>query len=36
VQGDFPAIKMINSVHGIDEARKQRLIKVGPYGGWVL
>ncbi|KAG1674932.1 hypothetical protein FOA52_014725 [Chlamydomonas sp. UWO 241] len=26
--GDFPAIKMINSVHGVDEARKQRLIKV--------
>lgn len=27
-QGDFPASRMINSVPGVDEARKQRLIKV--------
>lgn len=28
LQGDFPASRMINAVPGVDEARKQRLIKV--------
>lgn len=28
LQGDFPASRMINSIPGVDESRKQRLIKV--------
>lgn len=36
LQGDFPAGKMIDSVQGVDPARKEKLIKAGLRCPWAL